>query len=93
MNKAITAIKVVGGVAVGIGVGLVMKNLVVATTPDDTKKIMKACIGIGSTVVAGLASAAACDKYNATFDKIVGRISKWASSEDTDNEETEKEEA
>lgn len=87
MNKTVDIVKTIGRVVVLIGVGAVAKNIVTMTTPEDTKKITKACIYVGSVIVSGLATTAACDKYEATFDTIVETVGKWLSKEKPPAEE------
>ena len=54
MNK-IEIFKNVAKTASAIGASIIMGNLVGATTPNDTKKLTKVFIGIGSFVLGSMA--------------------------------------
>ena len=72
--KKMEAVKAVAALVVSAGVGFIVSNIVKATTPADTKVIVKICIGIGSFVLAGLVSDAATDYTEKTIDEAVEMV-------------------
>ncbi len=74
VNKALTVVKMVGGLVISIGVGAVATNLIRATTPEDVKKVTKVCIGVGSFFVAGMTASAASNKFEGTMDSIIKAV-------------------
>lgn len=74
VNKALTVVKMVGGLVISIGVGAVATNLIRATTPEDVKKVTKVCIGVGSFFVAGMTASAASNKFGGTIDSIIKAV-------------------
>ena len=88
LNKTLNVVKMVGGLVISIGVGAVATNLVKVTTPEDINKITKVCIGVGNFCVAGLASAAASDKFGGTIDQVINTI-KTFTNEDNETEKVE----
>lgn len=74
VNKALTVVKMVGGLVISIGVGAVVANLIRATTPEDVKKVTKVCIGVGSFFVAGMTASAASNKFEGTMDSIIKAV-------------------
>jgi len=74
VNKALTVIKMVGGLVISIGDGAVAANLIKATTPEDVKKVTKVCIGVGSFFVAGMTASAASNKFEGTIDSIIKAV-------------------
>ena len=77
MNAALEAVKLIGGTVISIGVGALAKNLVKVSTPEDTKKLAKLCIGVGGFFVAGLAAKAASDRFEKTVDTTAKLTKKW----------------
>lgn len=74
VKSALTAVKIVGGIAISIGVGAVVKNLVRATTPEDVKKGTEICIKVGSFFIAGMLATAANDKFGQHVDAVIQTI-------------------
>lgn len=74
VNKALTVVKMIGGLVISIGVGAVAANLIRATTPEDVKKVTKICIGVGSFFVAGMTASAASNKFEGTMDSIIKAV-------------------
>ena len=74
VNKALTVVKMVGGLVISIGVGAVVANLIRATTPEGVKKVTKVCIGVGSFFVAGMTASAASNKFEGTMDSIIKAV-------------------
>ena len=87
VNKTLKVVKMLGGLVISIGVGAVATNLVKVTTPEDINKIAKICIGVGNFCVAGMASAAASDKFEGTVDQIINTI-KVFTNEDNETEKS-----
>lgn len=88
LNKALTVIKLIGGLVISIGVGAVAANLIKSTTPEDVKKVTKICIGVGSFFVAGMAASAASNKFEGTMDSIIKAV-KVFTEEPNENEKQE----
>lgn len=61
-NKTMPKIKLISNLIITIGVGAIVGNAVKFTTPATIGKITKACVGLGTMVLGGLASEA-CAKY------------------------------
>lgn len=82
MSKALKVVKGVGGLVISVGIGAVAANLIKATTPEGTKRIMKICISVGSFFVTGACAAAASDQFEGTIDKIANTINVWAEKDE-----------
>lgn len=67
-------VKIVGGVVISVGIGAVTANLIRATTPGDVKRFTKACIKVGSFLVAGMAAAEASKNFKGTMDSVIKLI-------------------
>ena len=86
---SLKAVKVIGGLAISVGVGAVATNLVKATTPEDIKRFTKICIGIGSFAVSGMAAAAASNQFENTIDEVIETVQGIfeVEQEETENQE------
>ena len=93
LERSLKTVKIIGGLAISIGVGAVATNLVKATTPEDIKKFTKICIGIGSFAVSGMAAAAASNRFEETIDGIIETAQGILGSEDENQENEEQAEA
>lgn len=94
METTINVIKGVGSLATSIGIGAVTRNVIKVTTPENTKTVVKVCIGVGSYFVAGLASAAASKKFGEQVDSVAEIIKKWTGPKEepvVENMETKEE--
>lgn len=60
--------KQIGGIVIGIGVGAIVGNAVKFTTPAEIGRITKACVGVGSLLLGGLAADATSKYFNACID-------------------------
>ncbi|MFA5657582.1 MAG: hypothetical protein WDA37_12640 [Dysgonamonadaceae bacterium] len=87
VNKALTVVKMVGGLVISIGVGAVATNLIRATTPEDVKKVTKICIGVGSFFVAGMTASAASNKFEGTMDSIIKAVQVFTEEDNKSEEE------
>lgn len=61
--------KQIGGIVIGLGVGAIIGNAVKFTTPSDLGRFMKACVGIGSFALGGLAADATVKYANDRIDE------------------------
>ena len=86
-NKALTVVKMVGGLVISIGVGAVVTNLIRATTPEDAKKVTKICIGVGSFFVAGMTASAASNKFEGTMGSIIKAVQVFTEEDNKSEEE------
>lgn len=75
--KVLTIVKGAGAIVISVGIGAIAANLIKATTPEGTTKIVKACIWAGSIFISGVAARAAGDRFGKTVDGIVDEITKW----------------
>jgi len=82
--KKIEIVKKVLEVAVSIGVGAVVGNLVKSTTPSDVGKINKFFIAVGSMVLTGVLTDASTKYAEATFTKTVDEIKKGVVEDTTE---------
>jgi len=87
--KVLTVVKGAGAIVISVGIGAIAANLIKATTPDDTRKIIKACIWAGSIFVSGFAARAAGDRFGDTVDEIAENIKKWLEEKKTEEENIE----
>jgi len=68
-------IKTATGMLVSTGVGMIVKNAVKATTPEDLKRSKKILIAVGGFALAGMASSASVDYLEGQIDKVNEGIS------------------
>lgn len=54
--KTLNTVKALATLAVTVGVGAIVGNLIKMTTPIDVKVLTKICIGIGGFALSGMAS-------------------------------------
>ena len=87
-SKVIKTVKLVGGLAVSIGIGAVTGNLIRITTPANTGAIAKACIKVGSYAIAGIASTEAGKQFGKKVDLVTNMVGNF--TEKIKKEETEK---
>lgn len=87
VNKALTVVKMIGGLVISIGIGAVAANLIRATTPEDVKKVTKICIGVGSFFVAGMTASAASNKFEGTMDSIIKAVQVFTEENNKSEEE------
>jgi hypothetical protein len=73
-----TGVKVV----VTLGVGAIISNVAKCTTPRDTGKIMKLCIGLGSIVLGGIVTDKAGEYTDKTIDEAVGDVKEMVENGD-----------
>lgn len=91
MSAAIELVKSIGGLVVSFGSGAITGNLIKATTPEDTKKIIKICIGLSGCFISTLVGDAASDKFEGAIDKVVETMKDWANKSEQEDIETEPE--
>ena len=72
----IGAIKLVGELAVGFGVGTVAKTFIKSITPTAATKITKVAIEVGSWFISGVLIHEASKKWNSDVDKTVDIVKK-----------------
>lgn len=89
MEKAFKAVKIVGGLVITIGVSTVVANLIRVTTPETTNKIIKACVVVGSCIVAGMAADAASAQFENSVNKAVAIAKAFTQYDPKDGTETE----
>jgi hypothetical protein len=75
-KTAVTIIKVVGGIAISIGIAKVAKNLLELATPEDISTINKVCMGVGMFAVSTLAATEASKQFKSKVDLIDKKIDK-----------------
>lgn len=74
-NKTLRVIKQTSKLVVTVGVGAIVGNAVKYTTPTTgVGTIMKACIGVGSLVLGGVASKACADYCDESIDGFAKTI-------------------
>jgi hypothetical protein len=78
--KLLNITKAISAFAVSTGVSIIVRNIILATTPKDTKPIAKAFIGIGGFVLVNLIADKVVDYVMETVDNIIEEI-KWAKVE------------
>ena len=66
--------KQVCGIAIGLGVGAIVGNAVKFTTPGDISRFMKACVGLGTFALGGLAADATVKYANEQIDEVADMI-------------------
>lgn len=66
--------KQIGGIVIGLGVGAIVGNAVKFTTPGDLGRLMKACVGLGSFALGGLAADATVKYANKQIDDMADLI-------------------
>lgn len=66
----ITLIKFVSGLAVSVGVGNIVSNIVKATTPENVGKFKKFCITAGGFAISGIVGAAAAEYTEKQIDGV-----------------------
>ena len=91
---AVGAVKLIGQIAVNVGVGTVTKLLVKSITPSNATKAVKVAVGIGSFVISSVITAQASKKWNDDVDnvvKIVKKIKKFKDEESTEESKPETE--
>lgn len=66
--------KQIGGIVVTIGVASIVGNAVKFTTPSSIGKLTKACVGIGSFMLGGLAADATVKYTNRQIDDVANMI-------------------
>lgn len=67
-------VKGVAELAVSAGVGVVVGNLVRATTPYDTSKVQKVMVGIGSYAVGGVLGDLSAKYISGQIDEYAARV-------------------
>lgn len=70
----IEMIKAAGEIVVSIGVGTIVGNVIKSTTPVDMGPIKKACVSIGTIVLANLASDSTTDYLEKKIDDVVDKV-------------------
>lgn len=90
MNK-LELVKTGLEIVVSIGVGAIVGNAVVLTTPATTKVITKLCIKVGGLALSGIASDKASEYVRNTIDSTVEKAKGWFQKETPEEviEETE----
>lgn len=90
MNK-LDIVKASLGAVVSIGVGAIVGNAVMLTTPLATKGLMKLCIKVGSLALSGMASDKAAVYVEETIDDGVEKVKGWFQKETPEQEAEETE--
>lgn len=75
--KKLEIVKTIAEVVVSVGVGAIMGNAVTSTTPVNTGRLKKLCIGLGSFVVSSMVTDKAVEY---TGNKINDLASKFSST-------------
>lgn len=69
--SVLNVVKSVVELAVGAGSGVVVGNVIRATTPTDLTKFGKVLVGIGSFAIGGVVGEVASRHVNTQIDKVV----------------------
>lgn len=85
MNK-LEFVKAGAEIVVSIGVGAIVGNAVMLTTPPGTKAIMKLCIKAGKLALSGMASDKATDYVEEQIDGVVSKVKGWFCKETPEKE-------
>ena len=83
VKSALTAVKIVGGVAISIGVGAIVKNVVKATTPEDVSRQTAICIKVGSFFLAGVLGAATNQRFAKDIDSVIKVVEAFGQGHET----------
>jgi len=67
----VETVKLVGQLAVGIGVGAVTKTFIQSITPENVAKFTKVAIVVGGWFIGGVLTIQASKKWNSDVDSIV----------------------
>lgn len=85
--KKLDLLKAGAEIVVSIGVGAIVGNAVVFTTPLTTKTVQKICIKVGSIVLSGMIGDKAADYVGAKIDSGAETIKSIISGEEDEEEE------
>lgn len=72
----IEAVKLVGQLAVGVGVSAVTKTFINSITPENVTKFTKVAIGIGGWFIGGVLVMQAGKKWNQDIDSAIAFVQK-----------------
>lgn len=85
--KKLEMIKTGVSLVISIGVGIIVKNVIKATTPKDIKKITKFCVLVGgialSDVLGQMATKYVEDEIDDTVDKVKNIIKEETSEKES----------
>lgn len=85
------AVKLIGQLAVGVGVSTVTKVFIKSITPENATKAVKVVIGIGGWFIGGVLTAQASKKWNSDVDNVVKIVKKIKIVKEETNEESKPE--
>lgn len=80
--KKIEMLKTGVKVVVSLGVGAIISNITKCTTPSETGKITKICIGAAGIALSGLLGDKVVDYTNKTIDEAVGDVKEMVENEE-----------
>ena len=66
----------IGGIIIGVGMGALVKNILVMVTPPGAKKLIQFCTRVSVYFLGGLAAKAAADAFEERVDQTVIGIEK-----------------
>ena len=69
-------IKLVGGVAISIGVGAILKNIIKKYTPEQANKLTKVCTAVGGFFLSSSVAAMAVDRFETDVDNVWTAVNK-----------------
>lgn len=70
-QKVSSVVKAVVGTTSGIGIGMIVANVIAATTPPGTRTLAKLCINMGGAGISGYVAAKVGSFTDATIDAII----------------------
>ena len=71
MNFLVKIVKLIGALMISIGVGALVKNVLIMITPPGAKAVMRVCMLVGGYFLGGLAAKAASDAFEEKVDSVV----------------------
>jgi hypothetical protein len=89
--RKIEMVKLVGGLIVSAGVGMIIDNAIKATTPVRTGTIRKICMALGALVISSMVGDKAVEYTEEKIDSAVAGFKKMI-DEDKDEKQEEKQE-
>lgn len=88
-KKLIGIFKVIGRIMISVGVGALVKNVLIMVTPPGAKAVIRVCMMVGGYFVGGLAAKAASDAFEVSVDETISKVEKINKLVDKHNEEIE----
>ena len=89
MKTVIKLFKLIGGLIISIGVGALVKNVLVMVTPPGAKVAIRICMMVGGYFLGGLAAKAASDAFEDKVDNSIIQLEKVSKLIDSHEEKIE----